>query len=304
MKDRLGTGWKPPWFASLEWTLRIGAFLCFVGHGAFGVMTKEGWVPYFGVVGIGRDMAFRLMPLVGTMDIVMGFLILIRPRPVVAYWMVGWAVWTALLRPLSGDSLWEAVERAGNYGVPAALVVLMQSPRSVRDLFAAARYRVLTPEVLARTRWVLTMTTSMLLLGHGALGVAGKRGLVMNYASLVSADVASAITPRIGWFEIGLAALVLARLWPALLVFVSVWKLATEWLFFTAGAPFWEVVERGGSYAAPIALAIVVVLQRISRPPRESAARARRSPRPSREDRTASPGGGTGTLGSMSARGR
>lgn len=80
------------------------------------------------------------------------------------------------------------------------------------------------------------------------------------------------MTPGVGWFEIALAALVLARQWPALLVFVCVWKLATEWLFFTAGAPFWEVVERGGSYAAPIALAIVVVLQRISRPPRESAA--------------------------------
>ena len=27
---------------------------------------------------------------------------------------------------------------------------------------------------------------------------------------------------------------------------------ATELLFFGAGAPIWEVVERGGSYAAPI----------------------------------------------------
>ncbi|HEY9229863.1 MAG TPA: hypothetical protein VIP11_24645, partial [Gemmatimonadaceae bacterium] len=68
--------------------LRIGAFMCFVGHGAFGIMTKEAWVAYFAVAGIGREMALRLMPLVGALDVFMGFLVLLRPRPIVAYWMV------------------------------------------------------------------------------------------------------------------------------------------------------------------------------------------------------------------------
>src|SRR5262249_44075877 len=102
----------------LEWVLRIGACMCFVGHGAFGIMTKEAWVPYFGVAGIGRETAFHLMPLVGMLDISMGCAMLIAPIPLVAYWMLGWAIWTALLRPLSGEPFWEAVERAGNYGVP------------------------------------------------------------------------------------------------------------------------------------------------------------------------------------------
>jgi hypothetical protein len=40
---------------------------------------------------------------------------------------------------------------------------------------------------------------------------------------------------------------------------VALWKLATESLFVAAGQPFWELVERGRSYAAPVAFAIVVV---------------------------------------------
>ena len=43
-----------------------------------------------------------------------------------------------------------------------------------------------------------------------------------------------------------------------LLLFVAAWKLATEFLFVTAGAPIWEFVERAGSYAAPIALAVLL----------------------------------------------
>ena len=34
------------------WALRIGAAACFIGHGAFGFITKAAWLPYFGVIGI------------------------------------------------------------------------------------------------------------------------------------------------------------------------------------------------------------------------------------------------------------
>ena len=227
---------------ALEWTLRIGGFMCFVGHGAFGLVTKQAWVPYFGVVGIDRETAFQLMPLVGTVDVIVGFSILLRPRLPVACWMVLWAMWTALLRPLSGESGWEALERAGNYGVPAVLALMM----------------VTRPRVSAR--WVLTFTVALLLFGHGALGVLGKPGITRNIASVFPAGVAPALTVYEGWFEIALGALVLIRPVPALLLFVCAWKLATEALFISAGAPIWEVVERGGSYAAPIALALTMCL--------------------------------------------
>ena len=243
---------------ALEWTLRLGAFMCFVGHGAFGIITKDAWVPYFVVAGISRHTAFQLMPVVGAVDIAVGCSMLLRPRPATAYWMVVWAVWTALLRPLSGEPGWEAIERAGNYGVPATLALLMMEPRAFGDTFRAVRFRMTQPGTLAAARWTLTFTVALLMIGHGALGVIGKHGITTNFASIFPADVAPAMTVYGGWFEIALGGLVLLRPTPPLLLFVCAWKLATESLFMVAGAPIWEVVERGGSYAAPVALALLL----------------------------------------------
>jgi hypothetical protein len=261
--DNIGIARRP---RALEAILRVGACLCFVGHGAFGIMTKEAWVRYFAVANIGRDRAFDLMPLIGTLDITPGIAILFRPVPLAAAWMILWAVWTAMLRPLSGEPLWEAFERAGNYGVPAALFILMHPPRSFRDLFQAAEMRPLSPTVVLWIRRVLTATVALLLLGHGMLGVIGKPGLVTNYASVVSADAAAAMTPIIGWCEIALAGLVAVRQGATLLIGIAIWKLATESLFLSAGAPAWELVERGGSYAAPIALALLVIMTSAKNP--------------------------------------
>ncbi len=248
------------WSGSLEWTLRVGAFLCFVGHGAFGMMTKQAWLPYFAVAHIGPETAYKLMPLVGAVDVTMGCLVLLSPRPAVVYWMTLWAAWTALLRPLAGESGWEAIERAGNYGVPLAMIVLLAPWRGIGGFFGTIALRPLTDPLLRRVKIVLVAVVAMLLVGHGALGLEGKAGLVANYASVFPQDVAARMTPLIGGGEIALA-LVLAR-WPSvpLALFVGGWKIAVESLFVAAGAPFWEIVERGGSYAAPVALAIVLVI--------------------------------------------
>jgi hypothetical protein len=53
------TGW-------LCWMLRLACAAEFVGHGAFGILTKAAWVPYFGVVGIPPELGWKLMPLIGT----------------------------------------------------------------------------------------------------------------------------------------------------------------------------------------------------------------------------------------------
>ena len=246
--------------STLEWVLRAGAFLCFAGHGAFGIITKQQWLPYFSVAGIEPRTAYELMPIIGVMDVTMGCVMLIRPAPIVACWMIVWGIWTALLRPLSGEPIWEMVERAGNYGVPAVFALLMPFPRSVRNLLCAVHLRPLTPEILIAARRLLTATVVLLLLGHGALGALGKHGLAVNYASVLPAETATLLTPYLGWLEIALAAAVAVWQEPAALVAVAGWKIATEALFVTAGAPIWEVVERGGSYVAPLALALVVAM--------------------------------------------
>jgi hypothetical protein len=111
--------------------LRIAASACFIGHGVFGVITKAAWLPYFGVLGIPTDVAYRVMPIIGAVDSIAGVTIILSPRPIVALYMTVWALWTALLRPMSGESIFETLERAGNYGVPLALLLLAQRPRSL-----------------------------------------------------------------------------------------------------------------------------------------------------------------------------
>jgi hypothetical protein len=120
----------------LYWLLRIACGLEFIAHGAFGIITKAAWVPYFGVAGIPERWAYKLMPVVGSFDIFLGFLVLLKPIRAVLIYMAIWGLWTALLRPLSGESFWEAIERAPNYLVPLALLYLRGLPRSWKDLLA------------------------------------------------------------------------------------------------------------------------------------------------------------------------
>jgi len=80
-----------------------------------------------------------------------------------------------------------------------------------------------------------------------------------GYAAAVgvspAAVTAHPLSPWAGWFECALGLTVLA--WPSrgALLFVLVWKLASEAFRPLAGEPIWEFVERAGSYGAPLALA-------------------------------------------------
>ena len=120
----------------LHWLLRLGVVGCFIGHGAYGLLTKEAGVPYFGVVGIDRTWPYRLLPWIGGMDIGLGLTMAVVPLRVVLLHLIVWGLWTAVLRPLSGDVVWEFCERAGNYGVPLAFLVLSGVPCSRRGWFA------------------------------------------------------------------------------------------------------------------------------------------------------------------------
>ena len=233
------------------WVLRVGAALCFIGHGAFGFITKAAWLPYFGVVGIPESTAYTLMPLVGAVDVMAGMAVLFAPRGLPLVYMAVWATWTALLRPLAGESFFETLERAGNYGVPLALMLLTAMPRRLSGLGQLLNEPSSDDRAAAMARQALKWTTVVLLLGHAALGIANKAMLTGHYAIIgLPADT----TVVVGWFEVALAAAVAVRPFAGLLVFVAAWKVATEFLFVLAGAPIWEFVERAGSYAAPLAL--------------------------------------------------
>ncbi len=108
----------------IHYTLRIAAAMCFIGHGAFGIITKAIWCNYFAVFGIDKVHAYQLMPVLGTVDILLGLTLLFKPVDAIAVWLVIWGIVTAACRPLSGEPFAEFIERAGNYGAPLALLVL------------------------------------------------------------------------------------------------------------------------------------------------------------------------------------
>src|SRR6201985_591331 len=95
---------------SIHYTLRIAAAMCFIGHGAFGIITKPVWCNYFAVFGIGHDLAYKMMPVVGFIDILLGICLLVYPIRAVAAWLVVWGIVTASLRPLSGEPAAELIE--------------------------------------------------------------------------------------------------------------------------------------------------------------------------------------------------
>jgi hypothetical protein len=243
---------------AVHWILRVAAFAEFVGHGAFGILTKTAWIPYFAVVGIPEWLAWRLMPVVGTVDIAVGILTLVRPMPVVLLYMAVWGAWTALLRPFTAEGWWEFLERAGNYGVPLAFLYWSRPGPRLRDWFAVIRVPTIRPPHPERLAWILRITTAALLVGHGGFGAFMQKAAWLEYfgAAGITAQMAqgASLIALVGWFEIALGLLVLAIPVPAVLIFVFVWKVGTELLRPLVGEPFWEFIERGGSYAAPLAL--------------------------------------------------
>jgi len=227
----------------------------FIGHGALGWNHPPAWATYFAVVGIPKDIALSLMPWVGVLDITLALTVLFFPMRAVVFYMAVWGLWTAMLRPLAGEPIWELIERAGNYGTLVAWFLLARGGTKaswfrldLMDSLGVKRY--------AAVSWILRLTTAALLLGHGALGLIVRKPLFCMQYGVIGLHAAW-LEPLVGGFEMALALGVLV--WPgiSLLVFVLIWKLATEVLSPIAGTQIWVFIEHGGSYAAPLALALI-----------------------------------------------
>ena len=246
----------------MHYILRIAAAMCFIGHGIFGIITKPIWCNYFGVFGIGPDIAYQLMPVVGTIDILMGLSLLFYPVRAVAGWLVIWGIVTASLRPLSGEPFAELIERAGNFGAPLALLLLAGNPgktpagesrvTGIRGWLTRISDR---PQPDARTfsrvMLCLRIAIFLLLLGHGWLNLIEKKGLLQQYAGLGFSNPAKTAFYA-GLFEILAAVAILVKPVRPLLFALFLWKMGTE-LFY----PHWELfewIERGGSYGCLLAL--------------------------------------------------
>ena len=120
----------------IEWILRVAVAGEFIGHGFFALQGRKAWVDWFSIFGISdAQTATKLLLLIGLTDIILGGLILIKPVRLVLLWMVFWGFWTALMRPIAGDSIFEFVERWANWGAPLALLFLLRWPRDFKEWF-------------------------------------------------------------------------------------------------------------------------------------------------------------------------
>lgn len=240
----------------ISWVLRIGVAMEFIGHGALGINRVAAWSSYFAVVGISRETSLHLMPLVGLFDVAMALTVLFYPMRGVILYMTAWGLWTALLRPLAGESAWEAVERAGNFGALYALFLLATGG----DWISWLRFRLVdswNAKLRRNIAWALRLTTVLLLLGHGALNLLLRKPVFNSQYAMLGLH-GSMIEPFVGGFECILALAVLIQPGFGLLLFVLAWKFATEALSPMTGSPLWVFVEHGGSYAAPLALALLL----------------------------------------------
>ncbi len=115
-----------------EWILRIGIFGMFIGHGMIAIGVKESWIPYLTTVGFTAATARIIMPLIGILDILVGFILLFRPIQSLLLWATVWSFATAIIRPISdfhgvltssltANPFWDFVERTANYAAPLAL---------------------------------------------------------------------------------------------------------------------------------------------------------------------------------------
>lgn len=241
---------------SLHLIFRIACAMCFIGHGAFGIITKQVWCNYFAVFGIGEVLAYQLMPVVGVIDILCGILFIVYPIRAVAGWLIFWGLFTAALRPLSGEPFAEFLERAGNYGAPLILLLLSGPLTPTKGFwFAKMEPHAIDDDRLKTLTLWLRVTACTLLFGHGWLNLIGKGGLLKQYASIGIVDTITT-AHIVGALEVAGALLILFKPLRQIVIILFVWKMLSETLY--PAYPIFEWVERGGSYAILLGLWMVL----------------------------------------------
>lgn len=119
---------------TVAWVLRIAVAGEFFGHGIFAIQGKTQWIGWFAKFGVSDPaMAGQLLFFVGVMDVALALLVLAKPMRLPLLWMVFWGFWTALLRPIVGEPIWDFVERWANWGAPLALLLIVGWPKKPRE---------------------------------------------------------------------------------------------------------------------------------------------------------------------------
>lgn len=264
--------------ATVHYLLRLACAWCFVGHGFWGLYQKPAWLTFYDVFGVPHDWALVTMPMIGFVDIACGIAVLFVPCRGLLVWLVFWATFTALLRPMAGLGWWEFFERGGNYAPPLALLALSYDQVGL-GWFRVIRARATSVRVapVKNAEWVLRVGIALLLIGHGGFAAWQQKPLLIEHWAAVGVDLHVNELIAIGWGEIAVGCALLVVESVPLMMAIAVWKVLTEFLYPIAGTwvDVFEWVERGGGYFAPLAL---IALWQTQGSPRSGPAPAWREP--------------------------
>ncbi len=110
----------------IEWLLRIGVAGEFLGHGLLAVQGKADWVGWIHqLLNVDNATASTLLLIIGLMDVAVAVIVLLRPVRPILLWAAFWGFWTALVRPLVGQSVLDFIERFANWAAPLALFYVL-----------------------------------------------------------------------------------------------------------------------------------------------------------------------------------
>ena len=111
----------------IEWLLRIGVAGEFFGHGMLAILGKKDWIGWINqLTRVNLDTAATLLLMIGIFDVIVALIVLIKPVRPILLWAAFWGFWTALVRPLVGQSVLDFIERFANWAAPLALYYLLR----------------------------------------------------------------------------------------------------------------------------------------------------------------------------------
>ena len=127
---------NPESIKKVEWILRIAVFGTYLGHGVLALQLKPSFLELIeGMSGITGTLAENLLYTIGVIDIMTGILAIVYPFRLLLIWATLWGFLTAVARPVSGEPVWDFIERWANWGAPLALLYLRNLPMSLKGLF-------------------------------------------------------------------------------------------------------------------------------------------------------------------------
>ncbi len=119
----------------VEFIARIGVFATFISHGFLAFNINPNWIILLTCYSFSEIQARFLMPIIGVIDIIVAFIILIYPIRIIVFWAFLWAFLTALSRPIAGLGCIEFVERFANWILPLVLLLSQGIPQNFKDFF-------------------------------------------------------------------------------------------------------------------------------------------------------------------------